>query len=345
MSELRVLADPNRALCGDTPEQFLRNLEGPACLLLPGMNRNRSRAFVTLLHGNEPSGLLALRRWLLSGQQPAVNIVAVVASVHAALAQPVFSQRMRRGARDLNRCFRPPWDDGPGQLARNIIDVLDAQAVEAVVDMHNTSGAGPDFGVVSHDDPRHDALLSLFTRRLVVSGLNLGALMELSSESRPIVTAEVGGRLDASAHEIAWQGLQRYFLADLPLSPQGTGDMEVFRHPVRLELREGVTLGYGDHGQSGCDVTLRPDIESFNFGSVDEDTCLGWASARPEQLFQALDASGRCKARTLLRASGGSLYPARPLKLFMITNSAAIAQADCLCYAVGADGESLQSVA
>jgi hypothetical protein len=77
------------------------------CLLFTGGDESRTRALVTLLHGNEPSGVRALRRWLLSQQQPAVNLLCIVASVHAALELPEFSHRMlpaRPGSQPLFPC-------------------------------------------------------------------------------------------------------------------------------------------------------------------------------------------------------------------------------------------------
>ena len=347
MSLLRYLQDPQPGICGDNEEQFLRNLGGPSCLFLSGEDPQRCRAFVTLLHGNEPSGLLALRAWLLSGRRPAVNILCIVASVEAALAVPVFSNRMPREARDLNRCFRPPFHDAQGALAEEILAALRAHRPEAVVDMHNTSGSGPAFGVCSHLDRQHDALVSLFTRRMIVSHHRLGALMELSDEQCPTVTVEVGGRQDAEAHELAVESLRRYFLAPQVLTDAFDHDwgLEILRNPLRLELRPGTRFGYGESALSDCNLTLRRDIEHYNFGTVDEDTLLGWITADPARVFRAQDAHGRCAVSTLLRVRGGRLYPARPLKLFMITTSARIALTDCLCYAVADDGSPVLSAA
>jgi hypothetical protein len=344
---LRCIEDPSPPLCGDNEEQFLRNLGGPCGLLLPGEDRSRCRAFVTLLHGNEPSGLLALRDWLLSGRRPAVDLLCVVGSVEAALATPLFSHRMLPGQRDLNRCFRPPFDDAQGELAASILALLRAHRPEAVVDMHNTSGTGPAFGVCAHLDHQHDALVSLFTRRLIVSHHGLGALMELSDRDCPTVTVEVGGRQDDDAHRLARETLPRYFLAREVISDAINHDwgLEILRNPLRLELLPHTRFGYGEAAQSDCDVTLRRDIEHHNFGTVDEGTCLGWINAEPSRLFRALDANGRCAVSSLLRARGGRLYPARPLKLFMITSSDSIARSDCLCYAVADDGSPVLSAA
>ena len=84
-----------------------------------------------------------------------------------------------------------------------------------------------------------------------------------------------------------------------------------------------------------------PDIEHHNFGGIKPDTLLGWARAPETQLFRALDAGGRCAVTRLVRVVNGEMYPAQPLKLFMITNNAAIAHSDCLFYAVSDDGSTI----
>jgi hypothetical protein len=344
MRRFKFIRDPDPASAGDNVEAFLRELDGPACLFLTGQDRTNTRALVTLLHGNEPSGAIALHRWLKSGQRPAVNVVCVVASVAAALAPPLFSHRMLPRARDLNRCFRPPFDDAQGVLAEEILEILRLHHPEAVVDMHNTSGSGPAFGVCTHMDRQHDALVSFFTQRMIISNLGLGALMEISEDSFPTVTVEVGGRLDEQAHELAYEGMCRYFTEPTVLD-EGETDwgLELLTDPIRLELNDNVTLTYADEPCPNYDITLKTDIEHHNFGTVSAQTLLGWASGPERGLFSALDAGGGCAVSQLVRIENGELYPARPLKLFMITNNAAIAQSDCLFYAVADDGSTICS--
>ncbi|MEM8562013.1 MAG: succinylglutamate desuccinylase/aspartoacylase family protein [Pseudomonadota bacterium] len=316
-------------------EAFLRKLDGPACLFFSGEDDSRTRALVTLLHGNEPSGTIALHRWLRSGQRPAVNVVCVVASVAAALAPPLFSHRMLPRARDLNRCFRPPFEGAQGVLAAEILEILKLHHPEAIVDMHNTSGSGPAFAVSVGVNRRHEALASLFTRRLIISDLGLGALMEISSEDCPAVTIEVGGRLDEPAHELAYEGLCEYFSrAQVLHTADADWELEILRDPIRLELKDNVTLTYADAPSPDHDITLKRDIEHHNFGVVSEDTALGWTSSPELKLFNATDAGGNCAVTQIVRTQRGILYPAQALKLFMITNNAAIAESDCLFYAV-----------
>ena len=117
MRRFRFIRDPLTVELGNNVEEFLRELGGPACFFLEGEDSTRTRALVTLLHGNEPSGAMALFRWLKSCERPAVNVICIIASVAAALEPSVFSHRMLPRARDLNRCFRPPFDDAQGALA------------------------------------------------------------------------------------------------------------------------------------------------------------------------------------------------------------------------------------
>lgn len=342
MRRFQFIKDPAASDIGNNVEEFLRQLGGPACFFLTGEDTSRTRALVTLLHGNEPSGAMAVLRWLQSGQRPAVNVVCIVASVVAALEPPLFSHRMLPRARDLNRCFRAPFDDAQGTLAAEILEILHMHHPEAVIDMHNTSGSGPSFGVCTHMDRQHDALVSLFTQRLIVSNLGLGALMEISEHSYPTVTVEVGGRLDEEAHELAYEGMCAYLLAPTVLSHEETDwGLELLRDPIRLELADNVTLTYAEEPSVNYDITLKTDIEHHNFGGVSPDTLLGWASGPERRLFTALDVGGACAVTRLVRIEDGKLYPAQPLKLFMITNNAAIAESDCLFYAVADDGSAI----
>lgn len=345
MSRLRFLQNPEPDEIGHNVEQFLHLLGGPTCLFLEGRNKQRTRAFITLLHGNEPSGAMALFRWLQSARQPAVNIVCIIASTEAALTPPLFSHRMLPRARDLNRCFRPPFDDVQGQLAKEILQTLQKYQPESIIDMHNTSGSGPSFGVCTHMDRQHDALVSIFTQRLIVSNLGLGALMEISEHSYPTVTVEVGGRLDEDAHELAYDGLCRYFEADTVLASEHETDwgLELLRDPIRLELSQGISLTYAEQAKDDYDITLKTDIEHHNFGSISPQTQLGWAQGDEHKLFSAQDGGGRCAVSRLVRIDQGKLFPAQPLKLFMITNNTAIAESDCLFYAVANDGSTICS--
>ena len=338
------LEDPAPESLGETPEALLAALPGPTLIYLNGEDPRRTRALVTLLHGNEPSGLRALHRWLRGGVRPQVNIVCLIASTEAARMTPLFSHRVVPGRRDLNRCFRAPFDiDAEGLLAQRILAVLTRYQPESVIDIHNTSGSGPSFAVSINADARHLALTTLFTRRMVLTDLRLGSLMEISEHMVPMVTIECGGRLDDAAHSLAWAGIDHYFRrAEVLHDERAEIPVEVMQNPVRLELTACCTLAYADAPQDDVHLTLRPGIEHYNFGVTPAGTELGWVrGAALGELFVARNNARTCLLRDLLVLDQGVLRTRQPLKLFMITGNADIAKSDCLFYAVQADGREL----
>lgn len=340
---LNPIVDPDPAAVGNNVEEFLAFLGGPTSILFTGTDDSRTRAMVTLLHGNEPSGCLAVYRWIKSGRRPAVNVLCILASVEAAQTPPLFSHRLLPPKPDLNRCFKEPYAGEQGRLAKAILDCLAKFQPEAVVDVHNTSGSGPSFSVVTHADENHDALASLFTQRMIVTHLRMGALMEISESLFPTVTIECGGRLDGEAHETAWDGVCRYFeSADVLHEGDQDWGMEVLHNPVRLELNPDISLAFREQHSLEYDLVLPPSIENHNAGVTPKDTHIGWlGDKRLEDIFRTENSREQCVLNEMLYLSGQKLFTRQDLKLFMVTGDATIAKMDCLFYAVKSDGQEI----
>jgi hypothetical protein len=331
---LRTLEAPAPA---DVPEDFvdfLRELGGPVSIRLEGIERGRTRALTTLLHGNEPSGARALHGWLRAGKRPRVSLACILGAVDAALLEPCCTHRFAPGDRDLNRCFREPFDGAEGRLAARILEALAQAEPECLVDLHNTSGASPDFAVVASESSVHEAIASRFSNRLVITDLRLGALMETSGSQFPAVTLECGAAGSAEADATARQWLDRYFLEDDVLAaPKGGRRLELYHHPVRLELAAGTQLAWGEQRRDGADLTLREDLERWNFGTADPSVRLGWLGGRGLGPLLVRNADGDDVLAAYFREHDGQLHPAQELKFFMITPSPTIALSDCLLYA------------
>lgn len=335
--------DPTPEQAGNNEQEFLEFLGGASSILFTGEDSSRTRAMVTLLHGNEPSGCMAVYRWIKSGRTPAINVLCILASVEAAQTPPLFSHRVLPPKPDLNRCFKEPYTGEQGRLAEAILECLEEYQPEAVVDVHNTSGSGPSFSVVTHLDENHDALASLFTQRMIVTHLRMGALMEISESLFPTVTIECGGRLDPDAHATAWDGLCRYFESEDVLHSGDTDwGLEVLHNPVRLELNADVSLTYSEDVSDSHNLVLPPTIENYNAGVTPKGTYIGWLSGeRLEDVFRTENSQEQCVLNEMLYLEGQKLYTRQDLKLFMVTGNAAIAKMDCLFYAVKSDGQEI----
>ncbi len=326
--------DPDPHSLGGSATEFLQRLRGPTCIHLTGNDSSRCRAMATLMHGNEPGGFRALYELLRLGLRPAVNMICFIPSVDAARQAPGFVYRMLPRDKDLNRCFTPPRGDTEvDHLAREMMALIEAARPECVVDIHNTSGSSPSFGISTVMEPRHAALISLFTRRMIVTDLRLGSLMEQTGADMPIVTIECGGAADRESTLVAREGLTRFFTFDqvLEASPAEMS-LEYFHHPMRLELTAGSEIAYGEHNLLEDGVSLLPSLENHNFGHVGPDTLLGFVAGELEENLRVRNGEGAVPAGEYFRLAEGRLYPRRKLKLFMVTTNPEIARKDCVFY-------------
>lgn len=338
--DLLTVPAPDRALIGDSATDFLRRLDPTAIVYQRGRKRGPRRAVVTLLHGNEPSGVRALWDWFASEELPFADTIFILGNVAAALAAPGFALRHFDHERDMNRCFFEPFDDRQGLRCRQILDALDAFRPQCLIDIHNTSGTGPAFAVTTDHTPQHEALVTNFCEKMIITDIRLGSLMEAGEAICPTVTIECGGAIDTYADGVAVQGLKAYLRSPDPLVVTATDiPMETLHYPVRVELKPPFGIAYGD-GPGGSGVVLRDDVERFNFGTTGVNEQLGWLGPEGLQALTAQTSNGREVLTDLFTiGTDNELLTARSLKLFMVTSHPAAAVGDCLFYAVRADNE------
>lgn len=319
---------------GDTAFEFLKRLPGPTHIHLTGKNSKRSRGVTTLLHGNEPSGLFAAFNCIKQKIKPIVDIHIFIASVDAAKQEPGFVYRMLPHQKDINRCFRSPFGTTEqDHLAQELLCKLDEIKPECIIDIHNTSGSSPAFGVATFAHENHEALVSLFTQRLIVSDLRLGALMEISTDEVPTVTIECGGANDSDSNSRATDGLTKYLtLEDVLTTDHSEVSFESFHNPLRLELLEGSAIAYGDYCLIEDGVTLLSEIEKFNFGYIDAGEKLGFVSGDLAANLTVIDSAGNERVFDFFQLIYGELYTTKQLKLFMVTTNPEIARKDCILY-------------
>lgn len=315
---------------GEKVEDFLMKLGEPTFLWLPGLDGTRTRAVSTLLHGNEPSGLRALHRWIREGRQPQVNLLCFIGSIEAALTDPPFSHRCAPGGKDLNRCFRSPFEGPEGSIAQVMLQELRHAQPEALIDVHNTSGRSPAYGVATLNREIQETLTGVFCDHLIVTDLRLGTLMEATEYDWPTVTIEAGGANDPQADELAFRGLTQYALArnfsDL------SSKVTVLLHPIRVELQEDATVSYARAPVPDADLTLPPDVDRLNFGLWSQQETLGWVGPRGLDVLWAKNALGQNLSSAIFKIQNGELRLTQPSRLMMVTTNADIATSDCLFY-------------
>ncbi|WP_171022242.1 succinylglutamate desuccinylase/aspartoacylase domain-containing protein [Thalassotalea litorea] len=357
------LYTPQQLDAQDSLDNFIRNFDNqPFIVVFPARERHtQPQLFTTLLHGNETSGIEALRRLISNPPVPLYDTYILVASVKAAATEPLFFHRMLPGAADLNRCFTektlqnihqrvsqsktigksqpilslPDDYSEPQILAYRIWRFINALNPRWLIDLHNTSGASPAFSVIRHVSDAHLLLCKQFSPYTVRSNINIGALFELAF-SFPCVTIECGGTGDELAAQTAYTGIHRLMLATLPELKEDSEPSIILNDPIRLEIlpNKEVKLGYGPRKNPDFDITLLADIDRFNFANWQAGKTLGWATPRGFSALSAKDEQGQERIHDLFQLQGEQLQCKTNLRLFMITNRVDIALSDCLLYAV-----------
>lgn len=328
--------------------EWLAALGSSVVFRVPGRDRSRCRVVCTLLHGNETSGARALQRFLAEAITPEVDLVCILGSVPTALLAPVLTHRQRPGGRDLNRCFGPALQgqeparpdeeaDQDVALARAIFGAIEQLRPEAAVDLHNTSGKSPAYAIASYFDAERAALTRYFAERLIITDLRLNTFTEAVDPLCPVVTVECGGAHDPESHETAYAGLVRYARGEAlrvqRVQLERSAPLTVLEHPLRVELVQGASLSLGAAPNPNADLTLRTDIERYNYEHLPEGTALGWLGPRGLPVLTCRRREQDI-AHAIFADQHGELVTRRPLDLLMVTTRLDLAQSDCLFYAV-----------
>lgn len=314
---------------------FLEKLNAPTVITSAGRDTSRTRVVSTLLHGNEPSGLQAVHRWLRSGRIPAVNVLFFIAAVRTALEPPGFAHRFLTGRVDLNRCWRGGGTDRTRPFAAEVLRIFRKAAPESLIDIHNNTGHSPPYGVGPAAGPEELKLAALFSDRFVRNDLNLGTLVEATGDAFPSITIECGRAGEEVANENAWIGLERYLSIDrIDESPLVHRPVTVYTDPVRVEIRAGIELAFGDTRITGADFTVARDVDRHNFESLAAGTPIGWLAPHVERPLVAFDHTRKDISDEFFVDRDGVVETRRPLIPIMMTTNRRSALDDCLFYAV-----------
>lgn len=334
--DIEFLSNPDQVTLKGDFQQFLLSLDVPTVIDITGKNPHKTRVIVTLLHGNEPSGLIAIHRWLTNSgslPEPETNLRFIIASVEAATAPPMLSHRYLPEGLDINRCFGSGLDHGYFQRANIIENAIREVNPEVVVDLHNTSGSGPSFAVAPLVSTKGLTLTSFFCDTIILSGITLGALMEQNFDC-PTITVECGGASDEQAHITAYEGINKLANCSSIENHHQDKSVEIVYKPLRLKLKPEVNLSYALHDEGHSGVTLVSKIEQFNYGSAKTGQMLGWLDEHGLDNLALVNDIGENVVDKYFAVRDNQLICATHLKMFMATNNMDIAKNDCLFYVV-----------
>ncbi|MBU2892617.1 succinylglutamate desuccinylase/aspartoacylase family protein [Colwellia sp. D2M02] len=344
-NEINYVTDPTWQVIHADYEQFLLSMTGPTVIDISGEDNTKCRVFVTLLQGDEPSGIIAIHRYLeqKGNTRPATKLRFIICSVEAAASRPLFSKRFTDGGIDINRCFGNQLVVNKEDLlqrnyqhrANLIKHAIEEVQPEMVIDLHNAPSSGPAFAISALVNTETLSLASFFSSTLILSDLKIGSLMEHNFHC-PYITVECGGSEDEQAHEVAFAGIINIANCQHIGYIHQKKSVDVIYRPLRLQLKSNVKLSYAKHDEGYNGITLKNNIECFNFGSAYQDQMLGWVDGEGLNNLNLIDKDGTNVLADYFYIRENQLVCRHNLRLFKATNNKQKAMNDCLFYVVKA---------
>ena len=333
MSLRRFPDGPPAGLWDLAPRELLRELAGPTWLRLPGTGELPARAVTTLLHGDEPTGLLALRHVLRRPRTRPFDLHVVLFNVEAALAGPGFAHRYLEHQEDGNRL----WDGaGPDTEQRRAADLilgeLLADPLACLVDIHNTTGDNPFHAVVPSDDPATRTLARRFTTTMLRWNLDNGTLMERVAPLAPAIAVECGLAGRRTSLGFAVDGLRRVLGPPLD-PPRESAEDELIGDLLRVTAHDHVRLRFGGDLDDEVDAVLPLGGDAANLVEVPAGHELARVRPGAPNPLRVTDADGHdVTAQRLVVADDGRVRTRLPQVPVMVVRTVEAVRKDCLCY-------------
>jgi succinylglutamate desuccinylase len=283
-----------------------------------------------LLHGNEPTGFMAIQLLLkkYKDKQLPRSLSVFFGNIIAA------SHNLRRldNQPDYNRIW--PGTESPNcaevEMAREIVSIMKKRNVFASVDVHNNTGLNPHYACINNLDNQFLQLASLFGRLIVYFIRPKGVQSAAFARICPSVTLECGRPNQQHGLEHALEFLNSCLrLTDLPQHQILPQDIDLFHTVAQVKINDRVNFGfnYTDNG-----LLLNEDLECMNFTEVSPGTVFGTFTKHTTMPLIARDEYGKDVTDNFFSFQNGELQINRLTMPSMLTLDERVIRQDCLCY-------------
>lgn len=329
-----------KPLLDGSDEEVLVGLAGkPALVRIPAASTARApraRLVSCLLHGNEPSGFLAMVDVLRRGERFPFDLWVLVGNVRAATEDGLYAHRHLDDQEDFNRVWgvRSPTTD-MRRCAAAILEHLRSADLEAAVDLHNNSGRNPYYSILTHPSPEGLLLASLCADTMLLWRLRMHTLMEALATVCPAVSVECGAPQMSDGDSFA-AGVVHRFLTAADFAASTIADSSRPRQMVeilhRVTVRPEVKLSFGA-AVDGAEFVVVPGLDSYNFDVLPAQHTIGHVTPGAAMPLLACDVTGRDITDQVFRITpDGALVVTQDVMPMMMTTTVQQARRDCLFY-------------
>jgi succinylglutamate desuccinylase len=283
-----------------------------------------------LLHGNEPTGLMAIQLLLkkYKDKQLPRSLSLFFGNVTAA------EQNLRRleSQPDYNRIWPgTEFSDCPEtEMAKEIVSIMKKRDVFASVDIHNNTGLNPHYACINNLDNQFLQLASLFGRLIVYFIRPKGVQSAAFAQICPAVTLECGRPGQQHGVEHAFEYLNSCLhLIELPQHQILPQDIDLFHTVAQVKIDDKLNFSFN---QVDADLLLNEDLERMNFTEVSPGTVLGTSKNNTTMPLIAKDEYGNDVTNNFFSFQNGELQINRLTMPSMLTLDERVIKQDCLCY-------------
>ena len=312
-----------------SPESLCEILSAPTIIHLSG--KHKEPLFISvLLHGNEPTGFLAIQALLKKYQQRELprSLSLFFGNITAA------SKGLRRldNQPDYNRIWPgTPISTCPEtQMANQIINIMQAKKVFTSIDIHNNTGLNPHYGCINKLEPPFLQLATLFSRLVIYFIRPQGVQSSAFAELCPAVTLECGRPGQQYGVEHALEFIDSCLnLAEIPDHPVHHQDIDLFHTVALVNVKSDIQFSFEN---TGADLFLNHDLEKLNFTEVPAETAIGQVNHSRNLPLIAQDEHGQDVTDRYFKLDDKQLVFRRAAMPSMLTLDERVIKQDCLCY-------------
>lgn len=326
---LNILDHIPEGILDASPEQLEDLLEKPTLIHLQG-RREEPLFLSTLLHGNEPTGFLALQLLLKQYQdKPLPRSLSIFLGNLSAAKQ---KQRRLDNQPDYNRVW--PGTEEPEsaetRLMQQVVDEMIRRRVFASVDIHNNTGLNPHYACVNVLENQHLQLATLFNRIVVYFIRPVGVQSAAFAPHCPSVTLECGKPGDSYGVEHALQYLDACLhLSSIPTHAVAHHDIDLFHTMAQVKVPQDISFSFSRKDVQICFVE---NLERMNFQEVPEGTIFAFCYNGSDQLLEARDEMGNVVTEQYFHCSSNRIELKKSMMPSMLTLDEEVIRQDCLCY-------------
>ncbi|RKZ87417.1 MAG: peptidase M14 [Gammaproteobacteria bacterium] len=312
-----------------SPESLHKLLSEPTLIHLSG--KHKEPLFVSiLLHGNEPTGFLAIQLLLKKYQNRSLPRSLSIFFGNTLAA----SKGLRRldDQPDFNRIWPgTPFPTSPEtEMATTIVEIMQNKNLFASIDIHNNTGLNPHYGCINKLEPQFLQLATLFARFVIYFNNPKGVQSAAFAEICPAITLECG-RPDQQfgvvhALEFVDSCLN---LTELPNHPVHQQDIDLFHTVAQVCIKDEIDFSFHDENTA---LLLSEDIEQLNFTEIATGTMLGQLNNTKQLPVVAKDEDGNDVSEQFFVIDHDNLTIKRPTMPSMLTLDEKVIRQDCLCY-------------